>query len=563
MVDLDSDPTKLLEVIAIGKQLLITRGSITTFSIANDVGQVLRDRAGAVSQRLPGARRAQRHAPGDPAERILSAVIFNALVIVALIPARAARGRVPAGAGRASSCGGNLLVYGLGGIVARSSGSRPSTSSSPRCTSHRIDPHDPRSSAGSSSPPSGCSSSSLLTGVVFPAIVTAAAQVAFPSQANGVAHRGRWEDRRVEPHRPGIRRAAVLLGPPVGRRRETATTQRLRRLQPRSDQQALIDRITAEVDRLRAANGGGPVPVDLVTTSASGLDPDIQPGRGRAPGGPRGRRNASSPWPTWRRRFARHTQQPMLGFIGQARVERAAPQPRPRRSAPVIDQERDALDARPALGPNEDVAAFDARGGRGPPPRSTWAWRRASARRTGCSRRATVARRGATDLVVGFAEAHNRPNTLHLLEGLTVVPRRRTEYRGVVIEEMDTKPSSSGGPRSCSWTSSRTRTCPVPRGAKRWEDVERIRDRGSTSSPRSTSSTSRASPTPWPPSPGRPSTSGFPMRSSWAPTRSSFVDMSPHGAPPANAPRQRLPAGPHRRSALRPLLHRGEPDRAA
>ena len=69
MVDLDSDPTKLLEVIAIGKQLLITRGSITTFSIANDVAKYFAILPGDVRGGLPGARRAERHGPCHAAER--------------------------------------------------------------------------------------------------------------------------------------------------------------------------------------------------------------------------------------------------------------------------------------------------------------------------------------------------------------------------------------------------------------------------------------------------------------------------------------------------------------
>ncbi|MFN8520610.1 MAG: potassium-transporting ATPase subunit KdpB [Chloroflexota bacterium] len=117
MVDLDSDPTKLLEVIAIGKQLLITRGSITTFSISNDVAKyfaivpalfvALHPELGALN--VMGLETAQ--------SAILSAVIFNALVIVALIPL-ALRGVSFRAAPASELLQRNLLVYGLGGIVA-------------------------------------------------------------------------------------------------------------------------------------------------------------------------------------------------------------------------------------------------------------------------------------------------------------------------------------------------------------------------------------------------------------------------------------------------------------
>ena len=87
MVDLDSDPTKLLEVIAIGKQLLITRGSITTFSIANDVAKYFAILPGDVRQRSTRSSNALNvMGLATPQSAILSAVIFNALIIVALIP---------------------------------------------------------------------------------------------------------------------------------------------------------------------------------------------------------------------------------------------------------------------------------------------------------------------------------------------------------------------------------------------------------------------------------------------------------------------------------------------
>ena len=117
MVDLDSDPTKLLEVIAIGKQLLITRGSITTFSIANDVAKYFAILpalfAGSTRRSTPSTSCAS----STPESAILSAVIFNALVIVALIPL-ALRGVGFRPAPASVLLRRNLLVYGLGGILA-------------------------------------------------------------------------------------------------------------------------------------------------------------------------------------------------------------------------------------------------------------------------------------------------------------------------------------------------------------------------------------------------------------------------------------------------------------
>ena len=117
MVDLDSDPTKLLEVIAIGKQLLITRGAITTFSIANDVAKYFAILPAMFVVVYPELNVLNIMGLATPQSAILSAVIFNALVIVALIPL-ALRGVAFRAAPASELLRRNLLVYGLGGIVA-------------------------------------------------------------------------------------------------------------------------------------------------------------------------------------------------------------------------------------------------------------------------------------------------------------------------------------------------------------------------------------------------------------------------------------------------------------
>jgi K+-transporting ATPase ATPase B chain len=117
MVDLDSDPTKLLEVIAIGKQLLITRGSITTFSIANDVAKYFAILPAMFVAVFPVLDQLNIMGLSTPQSAILSAVIFNALIIPALIPL-ALRGVSFRPAPASELLRRNLLVYGLGGIIA-------------------------------------------------------------------------------------------------------------------------------------------------------------------------------------------------------------------------------------------------------------------------------------------------------------------------------------------------------------------------------------------------------------------------------------------------------------
>jgi K+-transporting ATPase ATPase B chain len=116
MVDLDSDPTKLIDVVEIGKQLLITRGALTTFSIANDIAKYFAIIPAMFVVAYPGLDTLNIMRLSSPSSAILSAVIFNALIIVALIPL-ALRGVKYRPASAASVLRRNLVVYGLGGIV--------------------------------------------------------------------------------------------------------------------------------------------------------------------------------------------------------------------------------------------------------------------------------------------------------------------------------------------------------------------------------------------------------------------------------------------------------------
>jgi K+-transporting ATPase ATPase B chain len=117
LIDLDSDPTKLIEIVEAGKQMLITRGALTTFSIANDVAKYFAIIPAIFVLALPelGALNIMRlH---NPSSAVLSAVIFNALIIVVLIPL-ALRGVRYRAIGAAALLRRNLLVYGVGGIIA-------------------------------------------------------------------------------------------------------------------------------------------------------------------------------------------------------------------------------------------------------------------------------------------------------------------------------------------------------------------------------------------------------------------------------------------------------------
>jgi K+-transporting ATPase ATPase B chain len=116
MIDLDSNPTKLIEIVAIGKQLLITRGALTTFSISNDIAKYFAILPAMFSTQFPQLGALNVMKLSTPHSAVLSAVIFNGLIIVALIPL-ALRGVKYRPLGAAAILRRNLLIYGLGGIV--------------------------------------------------------------------------------------------------------------------------------------------------------------------------------------------------------------------------------------------------------------------------------------------------------------------------------------------------------------------------------------------------------------------------------------------------------------
>ncbi len=160
----------------------------------------------------------------------------------------------------------------------------------------------------------------ILTGFLYPLAVTAVAQVAFPHQANGsfiVTADGRtigssligqaFDDPKYFSGRPSA----------AGAEGYDASASAGSNLGPTN--QKLIDRIAAQVDALRAANGDKPIPVDLVTTSGSGLDPDISPASAEYQV-TRVATERSMSEADVRAAVSRHTEQPLLGFLGQPRV---------------------------------------------------------------------------------------------------------------------------------------------------------------------------------------------------------------------------------------------------
>ena len=159
----------------------------------------------------------------------------------------------------------------------------------------------------------------LITGVAYPALVTGIAQLVFPSQANGSMIVANGQTVGSSLIGQTFSEPEYFWGRPSAAGADGYDASGSAGSQLGPTDQRLIDRITAEVDRLREANGDGPVPVDLVTTSASGLDPDISPAAAEYQvarvAAARGLSEADV-----RAVVARHTEQPLLGFLGRPRV---------------------------------------------------------------------------------------------------------------------------------------------------------------------------------------------------------------------------------------------------
>ena len=240
MVDLDSDPTKLIDIVEIGKQLLITRGSLTTFSIANDVAKyfaiIPAMFAGFASVSVLNDLNIMDLQ--SPRSAILSAVIFNALIIVMLIPL-ALRGVKFVPTGAAQLLRRNLLIYGVGGV------DRP-------VHRHQAHRHGPHGTGGE------VMRRQLVPAVIVDGRVHRAVRARLPArdhrhrpgrvprQGGGLDRRAERQEDRLVAHRPGVhrrqgrRRSAVLPVPAVGGgRRLRRHGRRLRpdlqqRLQPRA-----------------------------------------------------------------------------------------------------------------------------------------------------------------------------------------------------------------------------------------------------------------------------------------------------------------------------------------
>jgi K+-transporting ATPase KdpC subunit len=320
MVDPDSNPTKLIEIVKTGKQMLMTRGALTTFSITNDVAKYFAIIPAAFVSTYPGLGALNLMGVTSPASAILAAVIFNALIIVALIPL-ALKGVRYRQLGAAVLLRDNLLICGLGGVLLPFLGVKLIDLLRPPAAGLKT--FEERPSMLQEIRPALVSFLLLtaLIGLVYPFTVTGVIQLLFPRQAGGSLI---IQECRVV--------GSTLIGQPFsdpghfwGRPSATApwpynaASSGGSNLGPTSS--ALIEEVKTQVATLRAADPGNwaPIPVDLVATSASGLDPHISPAAAAWQINRVARARGLDPERV-RRLVATYTEPRQLGILGEPRV---------------------------------------------------------------------------------------------------------------------------------------------------------------------------------------------------------------------------------------------------
>ncbi len=355
MVDLDSNPTKLIEVVEIGKQLLMTRGALTTFSIANDVAKYFAIIPAAFATTYPQLECAEHHGPGDAGKRDPVGGDLQRADHHLPDPAGAARREVSRGgrgdaaarqpadlrAGRADRAihrhqsdrpAAGRVGLGLRDCLKRGSLRGPPLKNPLHSTIPHSKPMENQTMRTQLRPALvALLAFTIITGVIYPLLVTGIAQVAFPAQANGSLIRdedgqpiGSWligqqfDDPRYFWGRP----SATGPVPYTAFNGDTLTGSSGSNYGPLN--QALIGPdgiVQTRIAALRQADPGNvaPVPVDLVTASGSGLDPHISPAAAEYQVA-RVARARGLGEEVVRRLVAQHTEGRQLGILGEPRV---------------------------------------------------------------------------------------------------------------------------------------------------------------------------------------------------------------------------------------------------
>ncbi len=320
MVDLDSNPTKLIEIVEIGKQLLMTRGSLTTFSIANDVAKYFAIIPAAFATTYPVLGRLNVMGLTTPAERHPVGRHLQRAHHHRADPARAARRALPRRRAPRPCCATTCSIYGLGGIVAPFIGIKAIdmvlSGARARLTEETIMKQLRPALLV-------FTVMTVLTGVAYPLVVTAIAQVVFPAQANGSLIVKDGKVRRLGPHRAAVRRPEVLLEPAL---RDVAGGLQRRGvvgLEPGSAERHAHRRGPRPGGRPQGSRPGQRAAHPRRSRDRVGQRPRPahQPGRRSVPGCPRGAGARVSPRRRSRTLVARYTHGRQWGVFGEPVVD--------------------------------------------------------------------------------------------------------------------------------------------------------------------------------------------------------------------------------------------------
>ena len=332
MVDLDSNPTKLIEIVAIGKQLLITRGALNHLFNSERCVQVLRHHPGDVCGHLSGARQAQHHAPAQSAERRSGGGDLQCADHYRARPPGLARGEIQTAKRRRHvepqpldlrirrvHCA--LPMYLADRPAARSvalgvgpSGARPYKEF---CMRYQL-----------SQAFRFTLLMTVLTGLIYPGVVTGLCQLLFPRPANGSLLEVNGEIKGSTLLGQNFSKPEYFHPRPsaAGNDGYDATASGGSNLGPTN--QKLIDRVKADIAKFRQENPAyqGPIPADMLTTSASGLDPDISPASALAQA-PRVAQARGATLDQVRQLIEAHTEGRQLGFLAN-RASMSSPESR-------------------------------------------------------------------------------------------------------------------------------------------------------------------------------------------------------------------------------------------
>jgi K+-transporting ATPase, c chain len=312
MVDLDSNPTKLIEIVEIGKQLLITRGALTTFSVANDVAKyfaIIPAMFAGVFPVLGALNVMHLHTPESA---ILSAVIFNAVIIIALVPLALRGSLSPDGSsGVASTQFIAVWRWRNHCSIYRNQGYRSNADVSAICIRGLDEKKHPYRDMVHSS--DHCH----LRRAISPGRDRYGTN-AFSRPRQRTAYRERWKAGWLKNHWTGLHRLRLFsFAPSSAGTGYDPMASGGSNLAPTNKN--LIERVKADVQKLRGENPDVPIPVDLVTTSASGLDPDISPEAAEFQI-PRVAHARNMKQEDLRALLQKHTKGRDLGFLGEPRV---------------------------------------------------------------------------------------------------------------------------------------------------------------------------------------------------------------------------------------------------